>query len=568
MSRRLNFWALALLLIALIAGAYLPNVNGAYHFDDGHTVSENPAMRNWNSLVDVWTDSRLESLLPANRSYRPLLFVTYFLCYQAGDGETWVFHVVKMLMHLVFCMASFVIWRRLFALFGWIPASMPRWLTPDALAAYLAVLLAIHPASNECVNYITATSTLQCATFYVLGFCAYLIGREKGTITPMVLAMLCYVASVLTKEEGITLPAVLVVYELMCGRRRLLATAPFWVAFLALAFLQYKMLPETHAESRGSVSSMNYFMTQWRAYLWYMKLWFWPFDLNADNVSFGFSSGFTDIRVIQAVIGNGLICVLAWINRKRVPAFLFGMLWFYIAISPASSIMPLAEPVNERRMFLSYVGYAGGLLPVVIPGLMQIARLDGRKLVAAMVAIVLCLFGGAVRRSLVWNDAESLWEDTLEKNPESGRALNNLALVYMRTAKMDKALELLGRCETVWTGYAYCSINKAITLVALKRYPEAKTSFERAIGLNPRLPDSHFYYADFLEKMGDVTTARASFLKVDELAGGVHIEAKLRSAQLAIKANEPAQARALLEDALRVAPNEERIRTLYETVKP
>ncbi len=568
MSRRLSFWALALVLIVLIAGAYLPNVNGAYHFDDGHTISENPAMRNWNSLVDVWTDSRLESLLPANRSYRPLLFITYFLCYQAGDGETWVFHVVKMLMHLVFCMASFVVWRRLFALPGWIPEAMPRWLTPDALAAYLSVLLAIHPASNECVNYITATSTLQCAMFYVLAFCAYLIGRERGTITPMVLAMVCYVASVLTKEEGITLPAVLVVYELLCGKRRLRATAPFWLAFLALGVLQYKMLPESHAQSRGSVSSMDYFMTQWRAYLWYMKLWFWPFDLNADNVSFGFSSELTDIRVIQAVIGNVLVGVLTWVNRRRAPALLFGVLWFYIAISPASSIMPLAEPVNERRMFLSYVGYAGGLLPVVILGLMRIARLEGRKLGVALAVIALCLFGGAVRRSLVWNDAESLWEDTLAKNPESGRALNNLALVYMRTAKFDKALELLGKCETVWTGYAYCSINKAITLVAMKRYPEAKASFERAIGLNPRLPDSHFYYADFLETVGEAATARTSFLKVDELAGGVHIEAKFRAAQLALKANETQMARALLEDALRVSPNDARIRALYNTLKP
>lgn len=562
------FLHLALLLALLIAGAYLPNVNGSYHFDDGHTISENPAMRNWSSVWEVWTDSRHESLLPANRSYRPLLFINYFLCWQIGGGETWPFHVAKMLMHLVFCLSVFVMWRRLFALSGWLPESMPRAWNADALAGYLAVMIAIHPASNECVNYITASSTLQCAMFYLLGFCAYLIGRERGTRGPMAWALVFYAASVLTKEEGITLPVVLLVYEWMRGsERQWRGLAPFFIALLALGFLQYKMLPESHAASRGGATPWAYFMTQWRAYLWYMKLWFWPVDLNADNVAFGFSRSFADIQVMQALVGNLLLIALVWINRRRAPALFFGVAWFYIAIAPASSIMPLAEPVNERRMFLSYAGFGGGILALMIPAMQNFARLNGRKLGAALALIIVALFAGAVRRSQVWVDDGRLWEDTLAKNPDSGRALNNLALFYMRTGKMEPALDLLSRCEVVWSSYAYCSINKAITLASLGRRPEAKTSFERAISLNVRLPDGHFYYANFLEKNGELAAAAREFLSTDEFAGGIHIEAKLGAVRTLLQTGNKQQAAAVLDGAKKAAPNEPRVQQLYDQLK-
>src|SRR6185437_15558196 len=110
----------------------------------------------------------------------------------------------------------------------------------------------------------------------------------------------------------------------------------------------------------------TYFMTQWREYLWYMKLWFWPFHLNADDATTVFSATIMDPLAIQALIGNLLVILFVWAQRRRFPALFFGMLWFYITISPASSVVPLAEAMNEHQMYLSYVGFIGGTFVVLL----------------------------------------------------------------------------------------------------------------------------------------------------------------------------------------------------------
>jgi hypothetical protein len=228
MLRQLNLRSLTLILALLIGTAYIPSVTGSFHFDDFHTIPDNPAMRNPHSLIDVWTDTTVDSVLAANRSYRPLLFINFFTCWQVGSGATWPFHVTKMFMHLAYCLALFTMWRRLYALPGWLPKGLPEikapWmktavpLDPDLVAMLFAMVVAIHPACGECVNYIAASSSLQCALFYVLGFCAYLIHRErrpKKLLSPVVIAgLVSYAAAVLSKEEGITLPAVIVLFEL------------------------------------------------------------------------------------------------------------------------------------------------------------------------------------------------------------------------------------------------------------------------------------------------------------------------------------------------------------------
>lgn len=564
------------LVIAAVYGAFIHN---EFHFDDSHTIVENPALLNPKTLVDIWTDQRLVSILPANRSYRPLLFINFWFCWNAAGGETWPFHIVKMLTHLVFCLSLFVMWRRLYRIAGWMPeqpitlglpfVKRSITLTPDYLGFLLALIMAVHPACNECVNYVSASSTLQCATFYMVAFCLYLAWRESGKLATLLLGLLCYACSVLTKEEGITLPAVIVLFEWMRNesfKTLVKRTIPWAVMFVILAFVSYKMLPESHAASRGQMSTMVYFQTQWRAYLWYMRILFWPFDLNADNMAFGFSDHIYDAQVIQAIIGNVALMAVAWFNRKRAPAVLFGVLWFYIAISPASSIVPLSEPVNERRMFLSYAGFAGAVLPFTLlaAGAVWSNRQKwlGTTLALAMVGLVV----GSVYRSRVWRNTETLWSDTLEKNPESGRAMNNLALVYMKDGRMEKAIELLERCERVWSGYAFCPLNRGISLAFLKRNEQAKAAYAKATSLNPENADVHFFYGEFLLKTGSKEAALTEFLRADQITGGINVQAKFQAATAAKDLGKVDQAKELLKSLLDVTPNDDRAKQMLGTL--
>lgn len=594
MNRKL----IAVLALA-VAVTWVGGIQGAFHFDDSHSVESNLALRSLENIPSFWTDSRTSSFIPQNRVYRPLVYTFYSICWAIGKGSTMPFHFMKIIMHFLVCLALFRIWRRLWSVPGWFPVNdlairlplMSREFkfTPELGAFLVALLFAIHPACAECVDYVSATTSLQCAMFYVWAFVAYLSFRDTGRKRYLAGALFLYFLSVASKEEGITLVAMVFLTELMVfrtaatGKLAARAWGSFKVAipFLAMGLLLggwiVLMRPASGDESRGWVSNMDYFMTQWRAYLWYMRLWFWPFDLNADEASVEWSKGWWDPMTVQAIIGNLVLLTIGWFSRKRYPAFLYGLVWFYVTISPASSVVVLAEAINEHRMYLSYIGFVGGtfvLLLALAQGAIQSGTDDQRRFRARAIGAVYALaciglFTGSQERNRVWANAENLWSDTVEKNPTSGRALNNLALVYMGRADYGKALELLAKCEQHWSTYMYCSLNRAISLQALaeaeagksnvaeaaKLYDQSEEALKRALSLNPTDVNLNFHVARFQE------TVRKNDQKAIELykfaierTGWRYPSADINMANCLARLGKLDEARAALERAISVEP--------------
>lgn len=572
---RLSVKRVALTLALLIGIAYFGSIQGSYHFDDGHSVQNNVAVRSFSNIPSFWTDSRTSSLIPENRVYRPLVYTFYTFCWAIGGGATWPFHIMKMIMHLFVALALFLIWRRLWSEPGWFPVrslslrvpffSKGARVTPDWAAFLLAVAFAIHPAGTECVVYISSTTSLQTAMFYVWAFYAYLLFRDTGDKRRLGLSLLLYFLAMASKEEGITLPAMVVLSELMLNqgslKERIKAaiprTVPYAVMAVGLFIWWLKMNPESGLESHGSTQPFHYFITQWRAYLWYMRLWFWPFDLNADSASIVYSISLKDALVIQAAIGNALVIAFAWTQRKRFPAMLFGLVWFYVAMSPTSSVIPLAEAVNERRMYLSYIGFAGGTFAVLLwcaENFFEAATRE-RRLGWIYAAILIGFFIGVQERNRVWLNDENLWLDTVEKNPTSGRAMNNLALVYMGRGEHEKAIKYFEDCERHWNSYAYCSLNKGISLQALGRTTEAEAAILRAYNLNPRNVAVNYHMGQFQRDAKKDLAKAAEYFRISvDLTGGRYVDGDVALAGTLAAMGKWDEARAAIQRASDVDP--------------
>ena len=570
-------WRKVGLGLAVVIGlCYITSIDGSFHFDDSHSVESNVAVRSLTNIPSFWTDTRTSSFIPENRVYRPLVYTFYAFCWQIGGGATWPFHLMKIFMHILVALALFMIWRRLWSQEGWFPVKSLKLklplvsrsisITPDTAAVVLAVLFGIHPTGSECVDYISATTSLQCAMFYLWAFYSYLVFRDTGDRKCLFTSLLLYFLSVASKEEGITLPAMVVVTELFLSpggaaarvRSAFFKLLPYLLLGGLLALWVVYMRPVEGDESRGVVSPLHYFITQWRAYLWYMRLWFWPWDLNADSASIVFSQSFTDPLVIRAMIGNGIVIAFAILNRRRFPAMLFGMLWFYITISPASSVVVLAEAINEHRMYLAYIGFVGGTFTVLLwlAEQMFVAETRDRRLGWILTMICIGLVAGTQERNRVWANDENLWKDTVDKNPTSGRALNNLALVYLSRGEYAKAIEQLEACERYWSTYMYCPLNHGISLFALGKYAEAEQSLQKAYTFNPRSTHVNFHLGRYYEEVKkDYEKASSYYQTAVDVTGGRYPAADIRLASCKSQLKKFDEARAALNRALSVEPD-------------
>jgi tetratricopeptide (TPR) repeat protein len=188
--------------------------------------------------------------------------------------------------------------------------------------------------------------------------------------------------------------------------------------------------------------------------------------------------------------------------------------------------------------------------------------------------VVVGLFIGTQDRNRVWADDEALWTDTVEKNPTSGRAYNNLALVHLSRGQYAKSVEYLERCEQYWNSYMYCPLNRGIALQALGGeaeksghapeaaafYDKAEGAFKRAYELNPRSVHSNFHLGQFYQDVRKDYAKAIDLYRVSvEVTGGRYPAAEARMASCYTSLKRPQDAVPVLAHALEVEPDNENV---------
>lgn len=508
----LKLWLCALGLSFL---CYLPSLNGPFILDDAHTVQTNDAIQNPANFFKLWTSARYYSSSPDNWGYRPMQALYTWTCWQLGQGETWPFHVFKILFFSLVATFFTLFWRRV------LPVYAP------AVILMGGLFFLVNPVHTQVVSYIAATSTLLAGMFVSLALYQHVRFREDGRWWRWVVAIIAIFLAMMSKEEGITILGVLPVLEIYLryreGRLRFawrdaVVYGGYLVAAgLALALI-VAMFEPTSQLARGTMDRWIYFATQFRAYLRYMAMYFVPYDLNADNLEFGFATSWTEPTVLVTVALNLLLIAGAlWWARSR-PLILLCLVWFYGAISPASSIVVLAEPVNDHRAFLAYLGFAGLTFP-----LLDMIWRRGRVGHILIAALIVGYAGWTMARNVTWSSNVNLWEDTIAKNPTSVRAHNNAALNYMHRAEWDRAAEILDACLVIEPRYSYCLINRALVGISRGEEALAEELYKRAIVADFAGVNARRYMAEFLLARGRLTEAIPYAEAADQAATGKNL---------------------------------------------
>ena len=279
---------------------------------------------------------------------------------------------------------------------------------------------------------------------------------------------------------------------------------------------------------------------------------------------------------------------------KRSPALGFALSGFLLILAPTSSIIPLvAQPVAENRLYLP-------LACVVALVVVGVYSLMGARCFRFLVCVAIGLGLLAEQRNQVYASEQEIWSDTAAKVPGSARAHNNMGNVWLGTpgrfndavAEYEKAVRFgpemaeahnnLGSVRARMPGRmdgAIAQFREALRLrpdfaeahnnlgnalsFHRERMDEAVEQYEEAIRLRPDWARVHSNLARALDAEGRTLDAVAEYgeavrLQPDYVTGYLSLAADLMKIP-----GRSDEARAQVEMALRLQPDNERARQMY-----
>lgn len=499
-----------LLPLAALA-AYANHFQNDFHFDDSHAVVNNPFIRDLHNLPRFWTDTRVSSTLPDHAMYRPVVTTSLALDYRLGRGlHPFFFHLSSFLWFSVELILLFYLFRRIMDRAA--PAAANLWIAALAAACY-----GLHPAIAETVNYVIQRADLYATLGVVaslLWFAARPAQRRFG------LYLIPFVLACLSKAPALIFPAILFAYLFLFeaegeGRARwraaFAAAVPSLVTAAGAALLLAHMTPA--AFHTGALSADLYRISQPYIAVHYFKSFFLPTELSADTDWSYVAGALSTDAVIGYAFVAGLIGLAVWTARRpETRPIAFGLWWFLLALVP-TAIVPLAEVLNDHRMFFPFVGLSLAAVWSLRLAFQRAGVASRRGWVPAAAAAALLLLIvegiGAHARNAVWHSEESLWRDVTEKSPHNGRGLMNYGLIFLNRGDYNQALAYFDRALAFTPNYFSLEINLGIANGALRRDLVAESHFRRALELAPNSPEPYFFYGRWLAGVGRESDAAA-----------------------------------------------------------
>ena len=590
--RSLDLKQLAL-LVGLALAAFLPFVvNGFIWDDDGHVTP--PALRGLSGLTRIWFEPG------ASQQYYPLVHTVFWLEYHTWGLNPFGYHLVNVLLH---ALSAVLLWRLL-----------SRLDVPGALLG--ALLFAVHPMQVESVAWISELKNALSCVFYLLA--AHLFVRFwelEGSVTGWSrwrfysLALLCFVAALLSKTVTATLPAALLLVAWWKRPRfrwrDLLEVAPMFVLGAGMGV----MTAWVERQFIGASGSDWDFSFGERVLIAGRVLWFylgklvWPHPMVFIYPRWTIDAGEWWQHLFPVAAASGIAALYFLRHRLGKGPLVAALLY-------AGTLVPALGFVNFYPMRFSFVAnhfaYHALIGPMALLGALGIRvheRLGGRYgrasvgLGAASIAALLALTWLQVKD---YADANTLWKAVLARNPKCWIAHRNLgqdaykrgdfALAeahlrevvrlapHVRSAHYDHgtALERLGRLAEAGRQYelelaafpaeSLPRVNLAGILARSGNLDGAIRLLEEATRLEPKAPQYHFNLGLANEQSGRLPSAAEQYEKAARLAPdvGLFLENYTRvMAQL----DELDRAAATLERIVAEHPGSAVARTALEKVR-
>jgi tetratricopeptide (TPR) repeat protein len=132
----------------------------------------------------------------------------------------------------------------------------------------------------------------------------------------------------------------------------------------------------------------------------------------------------------------------------------------------------------------------------------------GRYLGMLTVVAVLMMLGVSIwRQGLIYKDLETLWRDTLAKNPDAWMAHNNLGIILAGQGRVSEAIAEYAAALRIKPGCAEAHNNLALALAGQGKLAGATAEYQAALRIQPDYADAHYNLGVALASQGRISEA-------------------------------------------------------------
>jgi len=502
------------LIVAATVLAYANSLSGAFVFDDTKQIAGNPALHSWGNILraftsDVWSFQRgtLTADIPPPY-YRPLFTAYLTINYQVFGLWEPGWHLVNLLVHTIATVMVYFLLKRLSG--------------NQLIALVAALLFGLHPAHVESVSWISGIPDPLAALFYIPSLIWYVRYREEGDRKWLAASVAAFGLSVLCKETPLTLPIVLVAWELVRGGskgskvrlvQRVKALVPqmapyaiVGVAYLALRFSVLGRLSWKHP-FMARVPDSAIWMTVPYVFVNYLRHLIAPFRLSLIyGTSFVTSAAdprFLLPAILLLALGSGL-----WIYRKKLSAEVWVAL--VLTVAPILPVLNLKVfhyeyIIQDRYLYLPSIGFCY-LIAILV---LRLGRQHATPALAIIAALVLAFGASTIFQNRVWHDAVALWQRATFYSPNSWSTHYNLGLAYLGFDQFEPAQAELLEAKLLNPDKAIIYNNLAMAQLGLGHRDEAISNLKAALAQDPRLLEAHNNLGRLLCDQGNFAAAKA-----------------------------------------------------------
>jgi tetratricopeptide (TPR) repeat protein len=503
-------WLWGLILVLAVILAYQPVWHAGFIWDDDALVTANPCIVGPLGFKEIWTTSAADIC--------PLTITTFWLEHALWGLTPLPYHLVNVFLHGA---CAVVFWRVLRSL--QVPGA---WLG--------AALWALHPVQVESVAWVTEMKNTEsglCFLLSILFFVKWLRARDVDGRADCGwnygLTLLFAALAMAGKSSTVILPVVLCLCAWwMEGRwqwRNLVKVIPIflmsiaagavsmWTQSLQLAAAIDPLERRTCLERLAMAGDEVWF---------YLGKLLWPYPLITIYPHWEIDAGkLVSYLPLLAMI---VVLLVLWLKRETWsrPCF-FVFAYFLVALLPVLGLVD--NYIFCYSLIFDHFQYLASMGPLALvgAGLTRFSEfaIPGKfGLQSALCAGLLLILGVTVwQRACIYESQQTLWTDSLSKNPNCWVGRYNLGTVVLRKGDADEAVAQFQKALEINPNIADIHYNLGMAYVQKGEVDEAMAEFQKTLEINPNHARAHNNLGNALMQKGQVDDAIVEYQKTLEI---------------------------------------------------